>query len=1067
MASDRLPGVVIGQVFRPGTSTPRDFPRYAGIVAKGLDIKLFRDEDITRGAVVGETLPFSGTTYTAPLAHNAIPDQTRARLYTSDGRKVSEQRWSFTESVADSGNFDTITIDASIFSSGATYLFDYIADDATITDEVPVDDLREILAMGDNQGQVQYREGIDYRFLTTATGPVAGSDNANPTASVLTAIVPDAGNTGEGGITHNSNTYTHGYNRTYVVTCTAVAGAAPNRTATLRVDVYPTSSGHESAIGRSATQSNSITVSLDEATPASLTNVAIEYGITLDFDFDTAGPDTGNFAVNDIFTFDGNGPGVLELSDAMLNTNQFAQMSAVVDDDANTGEGSVTVNDQSVYTGTANQTYELECTAVAGTGTSRTADFRWRSNPKLKCLTGTMTATNASATVTGVGTAFTTEVTAGDQIFFGTAKRPVTVLSVTNATTLVLTATYPMATQTSQRALRFRESTGTLTGVAVTAPNRVTLEQGIFLDFDFGAIGTDHFDVGDTFSFTASVARNPYNGKENRNYELSVTSVANAHQVVATYSGSTALSTFGSHTFSEGSPLVLPNNVVVYARNITLDNRFDASAPVDTFDLNLTFDGLIDWSLQAEATETISTSDILRDLTGSVTGTVGAYFVLLNRVADEVIYVRGPSPTFTNISHNTVADTTIVWFASNPAVNLTIKYRYAGNEPSAGATYFMSGYQKRPDTDYESGQLFTTLDAARDFLAPMTPSNDAAIANEIAWNQDAPNLPGVVVFLVKDSDGDGIYTTADYRTAIAVSEEFAGTTDIVVVNQFQARADFRDSVVRSNDPTIAKRRIGYFGFPTNYPIGDEFTAGSRVYTARRELQVFEETVAKGTLAVIGNSYAKMTINVDAIGGDTIGTVPTQVTLDGSFLAVALAARVSSFVNPYETIYNLSVSGFDEVELLGETDMKTLHAAGVIVLRVEGVSAFYVGTKTTDNTEPSTQQLSGTVQRQYVLSRLSNVINSRVLGYVSESPEDAADKLAGEIVSDLGSMVSEGKIARFTDPETGVARPMDPARDVVALRDPRDPTRAFFRAHWNQKYPLLNVDGIVAVDGPLP
>lgn len=1061
MVRGRLPGTVIGQVFRPGTSTPRDFPRYAGIIAKGLDIKLFRDQQIVRCAVEGEVLPFSGVTYIAPLANPAIPDKQRSRLYTSDGRTISATRWNFTESMSGSNVFDQISIDPTIFSSGTVYQIDYVANDPTLTDEVPVDELREVLAMGDNQGQIQYREGIDYRFLTTATGPTAGANNQNPTQRVVTSIVPDGANTGTGTVAHNSNTYTHDYNRVYVVQCTAAAGVSPTRTATLVVSVFPTSSGATWAPGRSVSQNNEITINLVEAAPSTLTNVAVEYGITLDFTFGAT-----NFAVGDIFTFNGNGPGILELADPMLNTNQFPETTAVVAP-VLTGQGDLTVNPQSLYTGTANQPYELECTASSGTGVTRQATFRWRTTPKLKVLSGTVTATNSSPNVTGLGTQFTTEVAAGDWILIGVDPRPVQVLSVTNATTLVLSANYPFATQTTVKALRYRESTGSIT-VFVTAPTRVALDSGLFIDFDFGTLISDNFAVGDTFTFTARCARNQYNGKENRNYDITVTSTSTPHQLVVSYAGSTALSGFGSHTFGEDLPLVLSNNVVIYARNLSLANRFDAVAPADTFDLSLTFDGLIDWTLEAENTETVATSDVLRDLTGSVTGTVGAYYIMVRKVPTSVLYVRGPSPNFTNFAFNQVAGTTIIYFTTNPGVNLTVKYRFKGAEPSPGATYFMTGYAKRPDSDYESAQVFFTRDAAREFLAPMTPANDAAIANEVAWDQDAASLPGVVVFLVKDSDGDGTFTTADYESAIEVSETYKGTMDITVVNQFNVREEFRDSVVNMNDPTTARRRIGYFGFPTNYPIGDEFTSGSRVYVARRELQVFEESVARGTLTIIGNSYGKKTILVDAMGnGDGIGAVPTQITLDGSFLAVGLAARVASLNEPWQTVYNLPLSGFDEIEPLDERQMITLQDAGIICLRVEGGSAFYIGTMTTDETEPSTQQLSGTVQRQYVLSRLQDTINRRVVGFVADSPEEAAQKLQGEIVAELGAMVSEGKIARYVDESTGAARPLSPDTDVVAFRDRRDPTRAYFRASWYQKYPVLYVDGLVAVDAPTP
>jgi len=1059
MAQGRLPGSVIGQVFRPGTSTPRAFPRYAAFAAKGLDLKLFRDVEVTRAAVVAETVPFSGTTYIAPLANSAVPDKQRSRLYTSEGRLIGVTRWNFSESTPASNVFDQLVIDPTIFNAGDTYQFDYVSNNPALTDEVPVDELRETIALGDNAGQVKYREGIDYRFLTTATGPTPDVANLNPTLKAVTAVVDDGANTGTGTLTHNSSTYTHSYNRTYVAEVTAASGITPNRLATIRIDVYPTSSGSADLPGRSVAMENSISIDLDEAVPATLTDIAVEHGITLDFAFGGT-----HFVVTDVYTFDGNGPGLMELADPMLNTNQFEEVTAVTAD-VLTGDGDLTINPQSVYTGPRNQRYEVKCTAIGGVTPNRTANFQYRTNGALEALSGTVTATNASATVAGVSSEFAAEVVAGDFLFIGVDPRPVEVLSVTNSTTLVLTAAYPFTTQAGVKILRVREQTG---AIAVTegSESRVTMENGIFLDFDFGAT---NFAIDDEFSFTARVARNEFNGKENRNYDFTVTdTTTNDHEVILSYSGSTPLSGFGSHTFSEGNPLVLSNNLVIHARNVSLANRFDAIIPADAFDLSLTFDGLIDWALEASETETVASSDVLRDLTGSVTGTVGAYFILLDKVPTTINYVRGPSPTYTNLTFNQVAGTTIVYFLTDPAVTLTIDYMYEGAEPEPGATYFMTGYTKRPDTDYERGQLFFTKDAARDFLAPMTPANDAAIANEIAWEQDEASLPGVVVFLVRDSDGDGIYTTSDYKTAISVSESFKGTMDMVVVNQYAARATFRDSVINMNDPTVARRRIGYFGFPTNYPIGDTFTADSRVYAARRELQVFEESVARGTLAVIGNSYAKKTISVQPLGNsDTLSSVPTQVTLDGSFLAVALAARVASFNEPWQTIYNVSVSGFDEIESLTEQQMIQLQDAGIIAIRVEGESGFYQGTMTTDETEASTQQLSGTVQRHYVLSRLQDVINRRVIGFVADSPEEAAQALSGEIIAELGSMVSEGKIGQYIEESTGTSRPLSPSSDVVAFRDRRDPTKAYFRASWYQKYPILYVDGLVAVDSPTP
>lgn len=1061
MPKGRLPSTVINQDFGVGTGIAREFPRYTGIVGPALPLKLFLNEPLVRGQYDARQLFFSGVTYQAPLGVDvAIPDRQRSRLYTGDGRTVSTTKWNFIESSPGVSGHDTVQIDPDVFDSMQTYFLDYVTSNEAYLDQVLVADIREITAVGDNANQVRYQESLDFRFITAVTGPSPGTGNTNPTGSVVTPIVPGAGNTGTGTVAHNSNTYTHGYNRAYVANVVATAGVAPNRTATIEVSAYQTSSGFGTEVGLSSTTGNLLTLNLDETVPASLTDVAIENGITVDFAFGGT-----NFAVNDVFTFGGNGPGALELSDAMVNTNERSQVGAVVP--TATGEGEVTINPQTDFSGSRNRPYTLVCTATAGVGATRTADFRWRTTADLLTPDGTFGVTNASATVTGVGTTFTADLAPNDILFVGADAVPVTILTVDNDTQVTLTAPYGGATISGVKALRSRDNTGTFT-VDVNAPTRVTLDRGILLDFDFGPLAADNFDVNDTFEFQALTARTQYNGKENRTYEIDATATGD-HVLTVSYSGDTVSAGFGTHTFSEGNPLILANNTNLNAINMTLDNRFNAVAPADEFSLSLTFTGQIDWTLTRRSTETIPSSSILRDLSGNVTGTAGAYYIQTKKVPTAVNYVAGPSPSFTNYTFSQVPDTNVIFFTTNPGVNLTVSYDWKGPEPRAGATYFLSGYQKRPDSDYNKPQLFTTEEAASTFLSPMTPENYAAIANQIAWAQDKTSLPGVVIFLVKDSDEDGIYTETDYNNAIEVAEQFKGTMDICVVNSFASREEFRDSTVNMNDPGVARHRIAYFGFPVNYPIGDEFTPDSRIYVTRQELQVFEESPARGTLTAIANSFCKLTIQVNAVGtsGSTIGTTAQEVTLDGSFLAVALAARMSSFNEPWNSVLNLPVSGFTEIEELTESEMIQCLDAGMIPVRVEGGSGFYQGTVTTDETEPSTQQLSGTAQRQYVLARLKNRLDSAVIGQVPRSPEEAAQALKGETVAELAAMVSEGKVGNYIDPDTGVSRPIDPTVDVTAVRDRNDPTQMYFRASWYQRYPILFVDGLVAVDQPTP
>lgn len=1073
MARKRLPGGEINQEFGQPVANQRQHPRYAGIVAKGLDIRLSRNNEIVRGELTAVALSFSGTTYQATLANAALPDRNRSRLYNSSNRTIAPTRWAFVESTPGSGVFDTVSIDPALFSSSESYLLDYVTVDTTVNDDLPVDDLREVLSLGNTKNAPDYIEGTDYRFLTAIEGPTPGDDNTNATGSVLTAITASAGNGGTGTVAHLSNTYTHEFNRAYVVrvlgagttpTAAAPAGSTPNRTANLLIECIPLSGGRGSLPGLTNTQANAILVELDEAVPSSLTPITVEHGITLTFGFGAT-----NFSAGDEYTFQGNGPAVLEMDDANVADSQFPAVSAVAEVTV-TGEGSITINPQSVFTGSRNKTIEVECTAASGSGASREATFRYRSDPSNRLLTGTVTVTNASTAVVGVGTLFTSELAAGDWVFFGTNPRPVRIASVTNNTAAVLAtddnnnATYDYPTQTGVRALRVRETTGSVT-VLVTAPSRVSLGEGILADFDFGAGGSDIFDVGDTFSFTATVGQSLYNGKENREYTVTATTVAN-HTLLASYSGSTAASGFGSHTFGEGVPLVLPNNAIIHARNLSLDNRFSTSEP-DSFTVGFSFENEIAWDLLFERTETIPASDILRDVTGIKTNTVGAYYVVLRRPPSSVLFVRGPAPGNASVTFNFTAGSNIIWFTTNPAVALTISYRVRGAQPAAGQTYFLTGYIKRPAEDYTRPQLFTRREEATAFLAPMTVENTAAIGNEVAWDSGGDDtLPGVVIALVRDEDEDGVVTDADFRAAIAVMAQQEGMIDMAVLGRFSVMDEARVQAIASNRPGKKTQRILYAGPPIGYPVGSETEPDTQVYFARREHQVFEASVARGCLAVTSGTSCTKTIFVDALGDGNIDRIATKVTLDGSFIALATAARVAAFPKAYEVLHNLDVVGVDEIEQIDKGTLEILYGAGIIPIESTGTSARYLAGNTTDETEASTSQLSGTVQRQRMIARLQEVTDRRSVGLAGMSPVDRLQYIQLALGSEIEAAITDKEISPYLD-ANGSERKFSASRDIKVLRDPANPFRTLFQASWYQFYPNELTDGTVFVDRDIP
>ena len=100
----------------------------------------------------------------------------------------------------------------------------------------------------------------------------------------------------------------------------------------------------------------------------------------------------------------------------------------------------------------------------AESGSFNTADYNLATTT---ILTGTLTATNGSSTVTGSGTSFTTQVAFGDYLSLNGVQCKVS--SVTNNTTLVLTAAYTGTTSTISSVVSLKPATldGTYTGLTV------------------------------------------------------------------------------------------------------------------------------------------------------------------------------------------------------------------------------------------------------------------------------------------------------------------------------------------------------------------------------------------------------------------------------------------------------------------------------------------------------------------------------------------------------------------------------------------------------------------------
>ena len=250
--------------------------------------------------------------------------------------------------------------------------------------------------------------------------------------------------------------------------------------------------------------------------------------------------------------------------------------------------------------------------------------------------------------------------------------------------------------------------------------------------------------------------------------------------------------------------------IFYYCRNIFNQSAGRISPPNgmrfaadDEFDFILTNQDVIDWSLEREVTETIDETEIKFDQTGLITGRAGRYYAILSQIPASIIYVKDEDSDA--VTYTQVSNTAYIWFSSDPASDLTVKFRWRGNEPDPDRTYYLTANYLRPDSYYNVPLLLTDTVSARTTLSPVTANNDIAIMTEIAFTYDG--LQGVYAIQVADPDEDGTLSIVDFREAIDASETKTDITDVVILNYPNALSYALQSVTAMNDPYEKKFRL--------------------------------------------------------------------------------------------------------------------------------------------------------------------------------------------------------------------------------------------------------------------
>lgn len=575
--------------------------------------------------------------------------------------------------------------------------------------------------------------------------------------------------------------------------------------------------------------------------------------------------------------------------------------------------------------------------------------------------------------------------------------------------------------------------------------------------------GKSNYSVGDKFSFNVKAARTFTTALDDRITTLTVQKVGindldnvDPEFLRIVYASNTAEGGFGlvETDSSENGYFTLPGQIRLAARNTASANRF---AVGDKFTVQHVNNQKLFWNLDAKSTEAFTINDVLTDRNGSVTGTFGSYYVALANTpyaSTVVVKVGGVATTAFRLIPGT---SFIELYASDLTVyaaGISVSYVHTGNEPAIGSSYYITGYYKRPKGFYNVPRLLFDPAQAKEFLAPVTADNDLAIMSEIAFAQ--ANAPiAIATVQVEDADDDGVFSPADVDAALASCEEVYFITDLTPVRLHSFISKFLAFNVKACDPFAKREHSQYFGVPAGTPIGDASTPGSIVFLAKNTLQIYGKSFAHGTRVVAAPRVARKTMTMT---DDTVSTV----TLDGSFVAGAIAACVAGLPNYSVTLLKSRLYGFDYIETFGASVNERLGAAGVIFFSDAGSGVYvFEEDQTVDNYSSEFHEILPMRTKQDVTRIVRRELDESVVGMVPNTRGDATATIAARIMQVLIGLVNRGITAPYQD-DNGNARQIN-SGDVQVFVDENDPTLYNFYYTYYTRFAVKRLFGLYSVN----
>lgn len=383
-----------------------------------------------------------------------------------------------------------------------------------------------------------------------------------------------------------------------------------------------------------------------------------------------------------------------------------------------------------------------------------------------------------------------------------------------------------------------------------------------------------------------------------------------------------------------------------------------------------------------------------------------------------------------------------------------------GSRPAAGTAYYVTYTYTRLSADYNVAKRFFSPDSLYADIGFPSNSNKLAIAASIAFENGAPS---VMVVQVNDSTFPSNPTQAEFLLALNAAALTSVATEIVVLStSLPVQVDLVNHVVNMNGPIEQNYRRGWFGMARGTAIGDRDTADTFVYRAVRTLQVPADSPGRGRLLLVAPGSVSRSVVLESGAAET-------VLLDGSFAAVAVAARMTAFTSPSETLLRKTVTGLrtEDFPIYVKAERAQLASNGVTVVTLDAGRLVLLDPVTTEagvGRLPQFSEPSASTQKDAVSLAVNSLVDANLVGVVPDDLARFLTTVKTYVGSALQALIASGAIAPFRD-DSGVSRDIDLTRDVQAFQDATDPTKYYFRYTYFLRYPAKRFFGEYSVDRP--